>query len=113
MVKQNGALSAKGRLNGIQFDVLFTDGLYLEISRNAIETAEALREILREKGYRFYLENPTNQIFVVLENEQMERLRKEVVFSFWEKLDESHTVVRFATSWATRMEDVKALEKLL
>lgn len=113
MVKQRGALLAKGRLLGIQFDALFTDDLYSEISRNAIVTADRLKQVLKEKGYEFYIDSPTNQIFVILENEKMERLKQNVVFSFWEKKDEDHTVVRFATSWATRMEDVEKLAALL
>lgn len=113
MVKQQGALLAKGRVLGVQFDTLFTDELYLKISRNAIETADRLREILRSKGYPFFLETPTNQIFVILENEQKKKLEQSVVFSFWEKYDETHTVVRFATSWGTRMEDVEHLADVL
>lgn len=113
MVKQRGALLAKGRLLGVQFDALFTDNLYSEISRNAIVTADRLKQILKEKGYEFYIDSPTNQIFVILENEKMKRLKQNVVFSFWEKKDEDHTVVRFATSWATRMEDVEKLAALL
>lgn len=113
MVKQRGALFAKGRLLGIQFDALFTDDLYFEISKNAIITAARMKQILKDKGYEFYIDSPTNQIFVVLDNEQMEKLKKEVVFGFWEKKDENHTVVRFATSWATRMEDVEKLAALL
>lgn len=113
MVKQHGALLAKGRLLGIQFDELFTDGLYIRISRNAVETANRLKEVFRRKGYTFYLESPTNQIFIVLENKKMEELQKEAVFSFWEKADESHTVVRFATSWATKTGDIKKLAGLL
>lgn len=112
-IKQRGALLAKGRLTGVQFDALFTEGLYFEIGRNAIETAERLKECFRDKGYEFYLESPTNQIFIVLENERMEQLRKDVVFSFCEKKDETHTVVRFTTSWATKMEDVEKLAALL
>ena len=108
MVKQRGALLAKGRLLGIQFDALFTDDLYSEISRNAIVTADRLKQVLKEKGYEFYIDSPTNQIFVILENEKMEQLKQNVVFSFWEK-----KVVRFATSWATRMEDVEKLAALL
>lgn len=65
------------------------------------------------KGYEFYIDSPTNQVFVILENRKMEQLKKDVVFSFWEKKDEDHTVVRFATSWATRMEDVEKLAALL
>ncbi len=113
MVKQRGALLAKGRLLGIQFDTLFTGDLYREISRNALLTADALRQALRDKGYRFFIDSPTNQIFVILEDSTREQLAQKVVFSFWEKFDDTHTVVRFATSWATRMEDVERLAALL
>lgn len=112
-VKQHGALLAKGRLTGVQFDALFTDDLYLEIGKNAIETAAVLKAGLKEKGYTFYIDSPTNQQFVVLENRKMEELKKDVQFSFWEKADDTHTIVRFATSWATRMEDVEKLLSLL
>ncbi len=112
-VKQHGALLAKGRLTGVQFDALFTDDLYLKIGKNAIETATVLKEGLKEKGYTFYIDSPTNQQFVVLENRKMEELKKDVQFSFWEKADDTHTIVRFATSWATRMEDVEKLLSLL
>ena len=112
-VKQHGALLAKGRLVGVQFDALFTDDLYKEIGRNAIETAAALKQGLQKKGYKFLLDSPTNQQFIVLEDAQLEELRKEVQFSFWEKADKTHTIIRFATSWATRMEDVQKLLSLL
>ena len=102
MVKQQGALLAKGRLMGIQFDVLFTDGLYTRISRNAIETANALKKGLAAKGCRFFMDSPTNQLFVVLENARL-----------WEKFDDSHTVVRIATSWATKMEEIEQLIALM
>lgn len=112
-VKKRGALLAKGRLLGIQFDTLFTHDLYFEISRHAIHLAEELKAILMERGYSFYLESFTNQQFIVLENTLMERLKKDVSFSFWEKLDDNHTVVRFATSWSTTAEDLEALKKIL
>lgn len=112
-VKQHGALLAKGRLLGIQFDTLFTDNLYLENGRNAVRMANMLRKVFADKGYSFYLETPTNQIFIVLENERMNRLGEQVLFDIWEKYDESHTVVRFATSWATSEQDVAALAALL
>lgn len=112
-VKQHGALNAKGRFVGIQFDTLFTDGLYREIGRHGIEMAEALKRIFTERGYRFFLKSPTNQQFVILENGEMERLSKEVEFSFWEPYDETHTVVRFATSWSTTKEHLDALESIL
>lgn len=113
MVKQNGALLAKGRLLGVQFDTLFTDDLYYEISKHAIKMAEDLKSLFQEKGYRFYLDSPTNQQFIILEDSQMQKLQQDVAFSFWEKYDESHTVVRFATSWATTEEDIEQLGKLL
>lgn len=112
-IKQHGALLAKGRLLGIQFDTLFTDDLYLEISKNAIRMADILKEAFREKGYTFYLDSPTNQIFIILENQKMKQMQENVVFSFWEKADENHTVVRFATSWATKEEEVQELISLL
>jgi len=113
MVKQHGALLAKGRLLGIQFDTLFTNNLYFEISAYAIEMAERLKKMFKEKGYTFYLESPTNQQFLLLEDSEMERLKEKVAFSFWEKADENHTVVRFATSWSTTEEDMKKLEEIL
>ena len=112
-IKQHGALLAKGRLLGVQFDTLFTDDLYFRISRHAIEMSEILKSELQEKGYRFYFESPTNQQFIIVENSKMEELSKRVVFSFWEKYDENHTVIRFATSWATKREDVEKLVDLL
>lgn len=113
IVKQHGALLAKGRLLGIQFDTLFTDDLYWNISRYAIEMAEQLKYVLQEKGYRYAWDTPTNQQFVVLENNRMEELRKSVAFSFWEKYDDNHTVVRFATSWSTTQEDIEFLKEIL
>ena len=113
MVKQHGALMAKGRLVGIQFDTLFTDNLYLEISAHAIEMAEKLKAILRRKNIPFYLETPTNQQFVILDNEKILELDKKVVNGFWCKYDDNHTVIRFCTSWATREQDLYELESLL
>lgn len=112
-IKQHGALLAKGRLCGVQFDALFTDELYKETGRNAIETAALLREGLRKKGYTFYNSSPTNQLFLVMENSRLEELKNDVVYSFWEKADDTHTVIRFATSWATSGEDVEKLLSLL
>lgn len=113
IIKQHGALLAKGRLLGIQFDTLFTDDLYWELSRHAIGMADKLKSVLREKGYSFAWETPTNQQFVILENNKMKELREKVAFSFWEKYDESHTVVRFATSWSTTEKDIEMLKEIL
>ena len=113
VIKQHGALLAKGRLLGIQFDTLFTDGLYNKISRNAIDMAEKLKQVFRDKGYTFFKETETNQQFILLENRKMAELEQKVKFSFWERTDENHTVVRFATSWATTPEDIEALAAIL
>lgn len=113
LVKKHGALLAKGRLLGIQFDTLFTDNLYFDISKNAIEAAEELKSIFREKGYRFFIDSPTNQQFVILENAKIKELKEKVGFSLWQKYDESHTVVRFATSWATTAENLAYLKSIL
>lgn len=113
LAKQKGGLLAKGRLLGIQFDTLFTDDLYFQISAHAIEMAEKLKEIFREKKKQFFLDSPTNQQFLILENEEITRLQKQVKFDTWERYDEGHTVVRFATSWATEMEDVEKLREIM
>lgn len=113
IVKQHGALVAKGRLFGVQFDRFFTDNLYTEIGRSAIFLAKQLRALLKEKGYRFYLESPTNQQFLIMENRKLEELGQSVVYSFWEKYDEDHTVIRLATSWSTTQEDIDSLAEIL
>ena len=113
MTKQQGAMLAKGRLLGMQFDALFTDNLYLEIGRHAIELAERLKKIFVEKGYKLHIDSPTNQQFVIIENKKLEELRQHVKVNVWEKHDENHTVVRFVTSWATTSESIDELEKLL
>ena len=112
-VKKRGALLAKGRLLGVQFDALFTDRLYFRIGQHAIDMAERMKEIFRAHGIPFFIQSPTNQQFVVLENGQMERLRGKLAFSFWEKKDDTHTVVRFATGWSTADSDLSALDEAL
>lgn len=112
-IKQSGALLAKGRLLGIQFDTLFTDELYMKISKHAIDMAEELREMFASKGYRFFIDSPTNQQFIILENNKLTELQDKVVFSFWEKYDDNHTVVRFATSWSTTREDMEYLRSII
>ena len=109
MVKQRGAMVAKGRLLGVQFDALFTDDLYRTISAHAIRLAMKLKEGFKAKGYPLLLDSPTNQQFVILDQEQFDRLGKDFKFCVWEPVDETHTAVRFATSWATREEDVDTL----
>ncbi len=113
IAKQKGGLLAKGRLAGVQFDALFTDGLYFALGRNAIERAEELKALFREKNCRIWRNSPTNQQYLIMDNDTMARLREKVAFSFWEVYDESHTVVRFVTSWATTHEDIESLRELL
>lgn len=113
LVKQHGALLAKGRLLGVQFDTLFTDNLYFEISKSAITMAQKLKEILQDAGCRFYLESATNQQFVIMENKKLETFGQQVAYSFWEKYDDNHTVIRLATSWSTREEDLESLKNFL
>ena len=112
-VKKRGALLAKGRLLGVQFDALFTDDLYFELSHHAIEMAEQLKAVLHEKNVEFYLESPTNQQFVILEDSRVNELRKQVSFGFWEKYGPDKTVVRFATSWSTTREELEFLRSVL
>ena len=109
IIKQHGALLAKGRMLGIQFDELFTDYLYGRVGVPAIQAADRIRQILIQKGYTLCFDSPTNQVFCIIENIEMEQLAGKVEFGFWEKYDDSHTIIRFATSWATKMEDVEAL----
>jgi threonine aldolase len=109
IVKQHGALLAKGRIAGIQFDTLFTDGLYERIGQNAIRAAERIRGALREKGYRQAFEAPTNQIFIVLDRKRMRELSERVEMSFWESIDRDHVVMRIVTSWATQDDETDRL----
>ena len=113
IIKQNGALLAKGRVAGIQFEELFRGGLYLRIGESAVRFADQIRQALEEKGYEQTLTAPTNQIFVRLEDEKLRQLNEQVETSFWEKTDAGHTVIRIATSWATTQENVDRLIALL
>ena len=113
IIKLHGALLAKGRLLGVQFDELMKDGLYQEIGRNAVALAARIQEALKRAGYPLLFESPTNQVFAVLPNERVRALAERVEFTVWEPCGPEHTVVRFVTSWATREEDVDALCALL
>ena len=112
-IKQNGALLAKGRLLGLQFDTLFSDGLYLKIARHAICEATRLRKGLEAKGYESYSLSPTNQIFLRLTPQQLTKVKAVTTFTEWDRLPNGDTVIRLATSWATRSEDVDELIEML
>lgn len=111
--KQHGAMLAKGRLTGVQFEALFENGLYFEISKNAIDRAEELKELFVSRGYEFFLNSPTNQQFIILTNEQMAKIGEKCRFGFWERIDANRCVVRFATSFATTREDIEALRDII
>ncbi len=112
MVKRHGALLAKSRLAGVQFDALFTDELYMEIATHAIEMAMQLRQAFLSADIPIK-DSPTNQQFVVLSNSQMDELMKHVLFEQWEPIDDEHTLCRFVTSWATTPEDLEVLTTAL
>ena len=112
IVKQHGALLAKSRLAGVQFDALFTDGLYFSIARHAIDMAMRLRQLFTGAGIPVK-DSPTNQQFVVLTTRQMEKLRQHVLFETWEPIDDERTLCRFVTSWATTDADISALQTAL
>lgn len=112
-VKQHGALLAKGRVLGVQFDALFTDNLYIEISKNAVKASMRLKAGLLAKGYKLHLDSPTNQQFVVVDNTALPKLRETVAFNIWEKPDDNHTVIRLVTSFATTEEQVDELLEVM
>jgi len=109
VMKQNGGILAKGRLLGIQFETLFSEGLYFEIAHHAVQLALQIRNAFIAKGTSFMCESPTNQQFPILTEEQIVRLSKKYAFEHWKKIDATHTAVRFCTSWATRQDDVQSL----
>ena len=111
-IKTHGALLAKGYVTGAQFDEFFTNDLYFKAGKHAIDMAAKLQAGLKVKGYKFYFESPTNLQFPILENEKVEELLKEVVFSFREKYDDNHTIIRLVTDWSTKEEDVDKLLEL-
>ena len=112
IVKRHGALLAKSRLAGVQFDALFTDNLYLNIAKHAIDMAMKMRQIFAEAGNTLR-PSSTNQQFVELTDSQMRQIMEHVLFETWEPIDKGHTLCRFVTSWATTDEDLEALKKAL
>ncbi len=109
LIKQHGAMLAKGRLLGIQFETLFTDNLYMNIADHAVRMAMKLRAGFIEAGYRPYNESRTNQQFFYLANKDLERLQEIASFELWGPKGETETLVRFVTSWATRETDIDTL----
>ncbi len=113
LIKQHGALLAKGRLLGVQFETLFTDNLYTRIAKHAIDMAMKLRAGFINAGYRPYNESRTNQQFFYLKNDDLDRLLKVATFELWGPRGETETLVRFVTSWATNEADIDTLIAVL
>ena len=113
LVKQHGALLAKGRLLGLQFEALFTDGLYFKIGEDAVRKALRLREIFEENGFPAAMDSPTNQQFFILPNSVIDRLKENASFELWGPRGETETTVRFVTGWSTTDEDIETLKCLI
>lgn len=108
-IKQRGGMLAKGRLLGIQFEALFQDGLYFEISKNAIQMAMKIKNAFKERGNEFLYDSPTNQQFPILTHDQIEKLSLNYSFQHWAKVDGTRDAVRFCTSWVTEETNVDKL----
>lgn len=111
--KQQGAVLAKGRLLGINFEVLMSGTTYVDAGRHGVELAQKIRAALLEKGYELYVDSRTNQIFAWLTDEDLKHIGEKAAISIWERRDDGKTLCRFCTSWATREEDVDAVIALL
>ena len=109
IMKQRGGRMAKGRLLGVQFDTLFTDDLYFKISRHAIEMAHQIRDIFVSAGYPLLFDSPTNQQYPIMSDDELAILGKNFGYEYWERVDETHSGVRFCASWATKQEHVDTL----
>lgn len=112
-IKQKGALLAKGRLLGIQFETLLENDLYFNLSRHAVDLAMKIRDTLLEKEYKLLYDSYTNQQFVIIPNDKLKELNKEFSFLKVKEIDENNTAVRICTSWATTDENVEQLVKKL
>ncbi len=111
--KQHGAVIAKGALIGLQFEALFTDNLYFDLSRHAIDMALKMKKIFQQKGFEFYIDSPTNQQFVILPDALVEKLSKQIIFTHWGQAPGHRTICRFVTSWATTEEELEELEQII
>ena len=110
-IKQRGGMLAKGRLLGIQFDELFTDDLYFKISEKAVRQAKRIAKACEDAGCAFFAPSPTNQQFPIFPDTALEKLAEKYKYSYWARVDETHSAVRLCTSWATTDENVDALCK--
>lgn len=113
MRKLHGALLAKGRLLGVQFEALFTNNLYERIGKEVVELALKLKELMKEKGFKTFIDSPTNQQFFILPNEMIEKLRPHCSFEYWGAPGLVESRVRFVTGWSTTSSDISTLASLL
>lgn len=113
VIKQHGAMLAKGWLSGLQFSVLFRNGKYLELGKYAYGLASSLRNAFLEKGIPLCPDSPTNQLFVRLTRKQKEIIGKDFIFEPEDESEDGTTVVRFCTSWYTKPEDVSVLRQAI
>lgn len=109
MIKQRGGMLAKGRLLGIQFLGLLQDDLYWELGKHADQLADQVRDAFAQKGCDFLAANRTNQVFVILADTDLDKLKEKYSFSYECRINETHSAVRFCTSWATTQEQVDSL----
>lgn len=112
-IKQHGAMTAKGWLLGVQFQTLLEDGLYFELGRHANEMMDPIREAFKAAGFTCDSDSPTNQLFPILPNWLVEKINARYQTSFWRKIDDEHTSIRFVTSWATKKEDIDTFVEYL
>ncbi len=110
-LKQRGSMLAKGWVMGVEFEALFTDGLYFDLAGNANRRAEELRQVFRSHGIPFLMETTTNQLFPILDNEVVKKIEKEYTVTFWERYDDTSSVIRFVCSFATKKEDIERFRK--
>ena len=108
LIKQHGGMLAKGRLLGIQFETLFEDGLYWSISDHALRMADILRSALLDAGLPMQVASPTNQLFPIVPDSLLEKLRQKYAVTYMNRVDEARSCIRLCTSWATREADVRA-----
>ena len=109
LIKQRGGMLAKGRLLGVQFEALLKDGLYEEIGKKAVAQAQRLQKAILDKGWELLIQSPTNQQFPIVPNEVLAKLDEKYSNCFWNKVGDTHTAVRYCTSWSSRDEDIDAL----
>jgi len=109
LIKQQGGMLAKGRLLGIQFEALLENDLYGQLSRKAVGQALRIMAAFAGKGYPQLFKSYTNQQFPILPDEKLKKLAEKYAFSYWQRVDENHSAVRFCTGWATTEEQVSQL----